>query len=379
MTEYMLRCLELAANAGGYAAPNPLVGCVVVHEGRIIGEGWHRRAGEPHAEVNALASVARPELLAESTLYVNLEPCSHWGRTPPCADRIIEAGIPRVVVGTVDPYAAVAGGGIRKLRAAGVEVTVGVLETECRALNRRFFTFHTQKRPYVTLKWAQTADGYLDNNRPADVPPAWMTGPVARVLVHRMRARAAAIVVGTATVARDDPSLTVREAGGPTPLRVVLDRVLRLSPEARVFDGAAPTLVLTDRGRGAEALKRYPRCEAEEMDFTGSAADRVGCLLALLHRRDIQSLFVEGGAALLKSFIDAGAWDEAVVFVAPLAVADLPGGTAAEPLGILAPSIPGTVVSEETLDGVKVFHRMAAPTQTFENPHSSNTDFADSV
>jgi diaminohydroxyphosphoribosylaminopyrimidine deaminase/5-amino-6-(5-phosphoribosylamino)uracil reductase len=349
--KYMRRCIELAARGEGLVAPNPLVGCVIVHREQIIGEGFHRRCGEAHAEVNAIASVADPALLRESTLYVNLEPCSHWGKTPPCADRIIEAGIPRVVVGMIDPYAEVAGRGIRRLRERGVEVVLGVLEAECRALNRRFVTYQTEKRPYVTLKWAQTADGYLDNNRPPGVAPAWMTGPVARTLVHRMRAAEAAILTGTNTIARDDPALTVRDAGGRDPLRVVLDRALRLSPAARVFDGAAPTLVVTDRGGAEKARRRYPRCEAAEIDFSRSVVPQ---LLDLLYAEKIQSLLVEGGEQLLRSFIGAGAWDEARVFVSPLSVRDLPGGTPAEPLGTKAPAIPGTVVGEETVGGVRL-------------------------
>jgi diaminohydroxyphosphoribosylaminopyrimidine deaminase/5-amino-6-(5-phosphoribosylamino)uracil reductase len=253
----------------------------------------------------------------------------------------------------IDPYVEVGGRGIRKLREAGVEVTLGVLETECRALNRRFVTYQTEKRPAVTLKWAQTADGYLDNNRPPGVAPAWMTGPVARTLVHRMRAREAAILTGTNTIDRDNPALTVRQAGGRDPLRVVLDRTLRLSPAARVFDGAAPTLVVTDRDGGEKAKQRYPRCEVAEIDFSGSIVPQ---LLDLLYRKKIQSLLVEGGEQLLRSFIEAGAWDEACVFVSPLSVRDLPGGTPTEPLGTPAPPIPGTVVGEETVGGVTLIH-----------------------
>jgi diaminohydroxyphosphoribosylaminopyrimidine deaminase/5-amino-6-(5-phosphoribosylamino)uracil reductase len=351
--KYMRRCLELAANGEGWTAPNPLVGCVIVHGGRIVGEGWHRRYGEAHAEVNAIASVADPAVLRESTLYVSLEPCSHWGKTPPCADLIVEKGIPRVVIGMIDPYAEVAGRGIRKLKEAGIEVTVGVLEAECRALNRRFITFQTERRPCVTLKWAQTVDGYLDNNRPCGVPPAWMTGRLSRTLVHRMRACSAAILTGTNTIERDNPSLTVRESGGKSPLRVVPDRTLRLSPAARVFDGETPTLVVTDRGNAVEARKRYPRCEAAEIDFSKPAVPQI---LDLLYERKIESLFVEGGEQLLRSFIEAGKWDEAYIFVSPLSVSDLPGGTPVEPLGTPAPPIPGIAVSRDVIDGVTLIY-----------------------
>jgi diaminohydroxyphosphoribosylaminopyrimidine deaminase/5-amino-6-(5-phosphoribosylamino)uracil reductase len=349
---YMRRCIELARNAEGYTSPNPMVGCVIVCGGTIVGEGYHHRAGEPHAEVNAIASVENPEILKNSTLYVNLEPCSHWGKTPPCADRIIAEGIPRVVVGMVDPFAEVAGNGIRKLREAGIDVTVGVLEAECRTLNRRFITFHAKKRPYITLKWAQTADGYLDNNRPATAPPAWMTGPAAKVMVHRLRAESDAILTGTNTIARDNPSLTVRESGGKNPLRVVLDRTLRLSPQACVFDNQALTRVLTAPDRGAEAAVRYPKCDIEEIDFTRGWRS----ILDVLYARQVQSLLVEGGAKILNSLINSGLWDEAYIFVSPLTVADLPGGTPAEPLGVKGPPMPGSVIAEEKLGDVTILY-----------------------
>ena len=352
----MRRCIELAGNGEGYVAPNPLVGCVIVQDGRIIGEGYHRQYGEAHAEVNAIASVSDPALLKTSTLYVSLEPCSHWGKTPPCADLIISKGIPRVVVGMVDPYAEVAGNGIRKLREAGIEVEVGILENECRELNRKFITVQEKKRPYVTLKWAQTVDGYLDNNRPANVPATWMTGPVAKTLVHRLRAQSASILAGTNTIQRDNPSLSVRESAGPNPLRVILDRTLRLNPESRVFDGEAPILVITDSLNASAATQRYPRCEIVEINFSGSVPEQV---LRLLYDRKIQSLFVEGGEQTLRSFIEADVWDEGYVFISSLRVADLAGGTANEPLGTRAPEIPGKTVEEKTIDGVKLIRTTA--------------------
>ena len=348
----MRRCIELARNAEGCTSPNPMVGCVIVREGRIVGEGYHHRVGEPHAEVNAIHSVGNPGWLKEATLYVSLEPCSHWGQTPPCADLIVDRGIPRVVVGTVDPFAEVSGNGIRKLRGAGIDVAVGVLEKECRELNRRFITYHTQKRPYITLKWAQTADGYLDNNRPASVPATWMTGPAAKTLVHRLRSASDAILTGTNTIERDNPSLTVRESGGKNPLRVVLDRTLRLSPEAHVFDGEAPALVLTELGCGPQAKMRYPFCETAEIDFSRSWP----AVFDALYARKIQSLFVEGGARILHSLIAAGWWDEAYVFASPMRVSELAGGMPAEPLGIKAPALPGTILSEQSIGGVSVYY-----------------------
>lgn len=343
--KYLRRCIELAANGEGLTSPNPMVGCVIVHGDRIIGEGYHHRAGEPHAEVHAIASVKKVEMLRDSTLYVNLEPCSHWGKTPPCADLIIARGIPRVVVGMEDPFAEVAGSGIRKLRAAGVEVTVGVLEAECRELNRRFITYHTEKRPYITLKWAQTADGYLDNDRLASAPPVWMTGPAARVVVHRLRAEADAILVGSHTILRDNPSLTVRESGGKNPLRVVLDRTLRLPPDARVFDGTAPTLVLTASEHVAEARERYPRGEIASVDFTAGWP----AILHVLYTRKIQSLLVEGGAQVLHSLLTARLWDEAFRFISPLRLGELPHGLGGA--GVRAPEIAGIPILKTTFGG----------------------------
>ncbi|MDR0955448.1 MAG: bifunctional diaminohydroxyphosphoribosylaminopyrimidine deaminase/5-amino-6-(5-phosphoribosylamino)uracil reductase RibD [Rikenellaceae bacterium] len=349
---YMCRCIELARNGEGTTSPNPMVGCVIVRGGQIIGEGYHHRAGEPHAEVNAIASITDAEALKEATLYVNLEPCSHWGKTPPCADLIIARGIPRVVVGMIDPFAAVCGNGIRKLREAGIEVEVGVLEQECRELNSRFITYHSQRRPYITLKWAQTADGYLDNNRPADTPATWMTGAVARTLVHRLRAVSDAILVGTRTVERDNPALTVREAGGKSPLRVVLDRSLRLDPSAQVFDGNTDTLVFTQVGNRSAASERYSLCEVAEIDFPSGWQ----AVLEVLYARNVQSLFVEGGAAVLASLIEAGLWDEAYIFVSPLTVNDLAGGSPTEPLGIKAPSLPEHLRAEKQIDGTSLYY-----------------------
>jgi len=347
----MRRCIELARNAEGHTSPNPMVGCLVVYDGRIIGEGYHHRAGEPHAEVNAIHSVENPEWLKESTLYVSLEPCSHWGKTPPCADLIISQRIPRVVVGMIDPFAQVSGNGIRRLREAGIEVEVGILEKECRELNRRFITYHTQKRPYITLKWAQTSDGYLDNNRPASVPATWMTGPIAKTLVHRLRAESDAILTGTNTIERDNPSLTVRESGGKNPLRVVLDRTLRLSLKAQVFDGETRTLVITDIGNGSQAQKRYPACEIEEIDFTKGWS----AIFDALYVRKVQSLFVEGGAYTLQSLISTGLWNEAYVFVSSMKVSDLSGGSPEEPRGIKAPVFSEEVATEIRIDKSQLF------------------------
>ena len=241
----MSRCIQLARNGFYGAAPNPMVGAVIVHDGKIIGEGYHVRCGGPHAEVNAVRSVRNPELLKESTIYVSLEPCSHYGKTPPCADLIVEKGIPRVVVGCMDPFAKVAGRGIRKLQEAGIEVTVGVLEAECLALNRRFITFHTHHRPYITLKWAESADGFMDSLRTdyeKEKPYAFST-PYTRMLVHRCRAEHQAILVGRQTALADNPSLNLRMWPGKSPLRLVMDRRGDLPGHLALFNDGAETRV----------------------------------------------------------------------------------------------------------------------------------------
>lgn len=307
--KYMRRCLELARNGLCNAAPNPMVGAVIVCDGRIIGEGYHVRCGEAHAEVNAVRSVADPSLLSRSTIYVSLEPCSHYGKTPPCADMLIEKGIPRIVIGCQDPFARVAGRGIQKLRDAGRDVTVGVLEAECLHLIRRFVTFHTHRRPYITLKWAQSADGYIDLCRTAG-SPAILSNPLTAMLVHKMRAEHSAILVGTRTALLDNPSLTVRQWYGRSPVRVVLDRTLSLPHSLHLFDGSTPTLVFTaSQGEPPAGVEYIP---------TDYSRDILPQILTTLHQRGLQSLLVEGGSQLLQSFIDAGLWDEISVEESPV-------------------------------------------------------------
>lgn len=306
--QYMARCLQLAHMAIGHTYPNPMVGSVVVHRGAIIGEGYHRKAGEPHAEVNAIHSVKNPDLLPESTLYVNLEPCAHFGRTPPCSLLIIQKNIKKVVVGCVDTYSEVAGKGIEMMRQHGIEVVTGVLEKESRQLNRRFFTFHERKRPHVILKWAQTLDGFIDLDRAANElgQPTWITNEYARRAVHRLRAQEQAIMVGTNTALNDNPSLTVRDWGGSNPLRIVLDRRDALPADLHLFDGQTPTVVIseTDLHRGLPVDRLVLPFDAQ----------LIPQLLQRLHQRQVQSLIVEGGRTLLQSFIDQGLWDEAWVF-----------------------------------------------------------------
>ncbi|MCR5819628.1 MAG: bifunctional diaminohydroxyphosphoribosylaminopyrimidine deaminase/5-amino-6-(5-phosphoribosylamino)uracil reductase RibD [Bacteroidaceae bacterium] len=290
--KYMYRCLQLARQGELFAFPNPMVGAVIVHEGRIIGEGWHRRCGGPHAEVNAIASV-HPEdirLLNQSTIYVSLEPCSHWGKTPPCADLIIEKGIRRVVCGCMDPFAKVRGRGIKRLREAGCEVVVGVLEVECRALNRRFMAVQTNGRPWITLKWAQSADGFIDRKRNsiADGKPCQFSTAWTRMKVHKLRAMHGAIVVGRRTWELDEPLLTTRFWPGPSPLRYVLSKSLAtLEPQrSPAQNSSAPAWIL---------------CHS------------IDELLLDMAERNIQSVLIEGGRDTLQGFIDRDLWDEAYI------------------------------------------------------------------
>lgn len=323
----MRRCLQLASLGCGHVAPNPMVGAVVVHEGRIIGEGYHRCYGKPHAEVNAIASVADESLLPQSTLYVSLEPCSHYGKTPPCAELIVAKRIPRVVVGCLDPFPAVSGRGVARLREAGIEVVTGVLEAECLALNRTFMTFQTRHRPFVTLKWAQSSDGFIDRLREPGEPAARISDDVSAVWVHRLRAEADAILVGTRTAIADNPSLTTRLWPGRSPLRIVLDEHARVPADRQLFTDGLPTLVVT--GPETDYPELSPSVEVVHLPF-GEAL--IPALLDELYRRRLQHLVVEGGAALLQSFIGAGHWDEARVETGPLV---LEQGVAAPSMGRL--------------------------------------------
>lgn len=317
----MHRCLELALLGAGNTAPNPMVGAVLVHQDgnnggdRIIGEGYHRQYGQTHAEVNCIALVNETDrpLIADSTLYVSLEPCAHHGKTPPCADLVIEKKIPRVVIGCRDPFPLVNGKGIEKLLEAGVEVIVGVLEKECVALNKRFFTFNTAHRPYIILKWAQSADGKI-------AAPEGMAGPGQRTLisneytnrlVHKWRSEEAAILVGTRTALMDDPSLTARLWNGPNPIRLVIDKELRLPTTLQLFDRNMRTIVFNTIRHGGHG----DRDEEENLFFyqLGTDGSLVNQLIMALYKLKIQSVLVEGGARLLQSFIDEDCWDEARV------------------------------------------------------------------
>lgn len=331
---YMQRCLELAALGAGSVSPNPMVGAVIVHDGKIIGEGYHQKYGEAHAEVNAVNAVIysysnHADLLKQSTIYVSLEPCAHYGKTPPCADLIIKHQIPTVVVGCRDPFAQVDGKGIEKLQAAGIEVKLGVLEKECQWLNRRFFTRVQKQRPYIILKWAQTADGFF---APADGSQHWITGPESGKLVHQWRAEEDAILVGKNTVLADNPQLNVRYAEGKSPKRVVIDRRLELSDTFNVFDQSVETLIFNEIKTDIDGKNKYIALE----DFDRFVPQYI---LFQLYLQDLQSVIIEGGAYTLKAFIDAGLWDEARIFT----------GASVLENGIKAPVITGATISERAV------------------------------
>ena len=306
--KFMRRCIELAIKAEGFTFPNPMVGSVIVYEGKIIGEGYHLRSGESHAEVNAINSVSDKTKLKSSKLYVNLEPCSHFGKTPPCSDYIISNGIRRIVIGTTDTSEKVSGRGAKKLLDAGCEVKTGVVEAECRRLNRRFFTFHEKKRPYITLKWAQSADGYLDIIRSDDhkPEPTWITGKPERVLVHKWRASEQAILVGAGTLRADEPRLNVREWKGNDPLKLILSSS-GFVRKASSFNDTDSRVVVFTHNSDAE-IRNGMKVILEESEPSAVQISRY------LYSCGIQSLFIEGGAEVFNHFISTGLWDEARIF-----------------------------------------------------------------
>lgn len=302
---YMQRCIQLAKKGIGNVSPNPLVGSVIVCEGKIIGEGYHQQYGKAHAEVNAVNSVKDKSLLAKSTLYVNLEPCAHYGKTPPCANLIIENKIPHVVIGCIDTFAKVSGKGIEMLKANGVKVEVGVLEKESLVLNKRFFTFHENKRPYVILKWAQTQDGFIAPEDNLHESKRWITNKKTQAIVHAWRKEEDAILVGKNTVVKDNPSLTVREVEGNSPIRVVLDKNLELYEEKKkykIFNSDSQIILFNQEKNFIENNLR-----GVKIDFSNNSELQI---LAKLYELNIQSLIIEGGAKVLQSFIDKGLFDE---------------------------------------------------------------------
>ncbi|NRD21139.1 bifunctional diaminohydroxyphosphoribosylaminopyrimidine deaminase/5-amino-6-(5-phosphoribosylamino)uracil reductase RibD [Winogradskyella eckloniae] len=317
---YIKRCLQIAKNGLGITRPNPMVGAVIVYNDQIIAEGFTSAYGGNHAEVNAINAVKDQSLLAKSTIYVTLEPCSHFGKTPPCSDLIVRHNIPNVVIGCIDDNPEVAGKGIAKLRASGCHVTVGVLEAECKAHHKRFFTFHNKKRPYILLKWAETADGFLAPIEKDEQKPVWITNQYSRQLVHKWRAEEQAILVGTNTVVADNPSLTVRDWSGENPIRVVLDRTSKLNTDYSIFNNDAKTIRIT----------------SETIDFEKPIAIQIA---TLLYHENINSVIIEGGSQTLQTFIDENLWDEARVFI----------GKTEFKSGIKAPQLTGHLISETTI------------------------------
>jgi diaminohydroxyphosphoribosylaminopyrimidine deaminase/5-amino-6-(5-phosphoribosylamino)uracil reductase len=337
----MRRCLELAQNGFKYVKPNPLVGAVIVHNGQIIGEGYHARFGGAHAEVNAIAQVKDTQTLGESTLYVNLEPCCHYGKTPPCSDLIIRSGIKKVVIGTRDTFPEVNGRGIAQLRDAGIDVVEGVLEKESQFLNRRFFVYHQYQRPYIILKWAQSADGYMARQ---DFSSKWISNDYSRLLVHQWRSEEAAILVGYNTALHDNPQLNSRDMSRHNPVRIVLDRENSLQDSVMLKDGSIPTIVFTQN----ENVRNDYNLEYIVTSFRPDVLPVV--VGRALHDRKIQSVIIEGGSSVLKIFMQAGAWDEARVFT----------GHEYFEGGISAPDLSSVPAEEYTLvnDKLQVFYNL---------------------
>jgi len=305
---YMKRCLELAKKGIPSTRPNPSVGAVLVHDGVIIGEGYTSPFGGHHGEVNCINSVKQIELIQYSTLYVSLEPCSHTGKTPPCADLIVKSQIPKVVIGCLDTFSEVSGKGIERLRQNGVEVEVNILEKECRELNKRFFTFHEKQRPFITLKWAETADNFIAPTTELHETERWITGEKANQFSHSLRSTEMAILIGKNTVFADNPSLTTRNFSGGNPVRIVIDKRLESWKSPRdffIYQEEAPTWIVNE-----ERNFRENTVEGIQISFEG---DILAQLMTILYERNIQSLLVEGGQITLQQFIDTGMWDEAFV------------------------------------------------------------------
>lgn len=308
---YIKRCLDIAKNGLGSTRPNPMVGSVIVHNQKIIGEGFTSKYGGNHAEVNAINSVKDKSLLKASTIYVTLEPCSHYGKTPPCSDLIIKHNIPKVVIGCVDDFEKVAGQGIKRLQDSGAEVIVGVLENECHEHHKRFFTFHNKKRPYIILKWAESADGFIAPKTKNEQKPVWITNTYSRQLVHKWRAEEQAILVGTATAIADNPSLTTRDFVGKNPTRIVLDRKGKLSNTLALFNAEAETIVICESTENKTTKHSNITHETIHWDSKSEIAQQI---VSILYKNNINSVIIEGGAQTLQTFIDENLWDEARVF-----------------------------------------------------------------
>lgn len=335
----MARCLELAKRGFGNTYPNPMVGSVIVYNGKIIGEGFHHKAGEPHAEVNAINSVKDKSLLANSTLYVNLEPCAHYGKTPPCSLLIIQNNIPRVVIGCTDSFSEVSGKGIAMMKEKGIEINVGVLEQESREINKRFFTFHEKKRPYVILKWAETKDGFIDISRQKDEygQPTWITNDIARKLVHKWRSEEESILVGTNTAIKDNPSLNVRDWYGSDPVRILIDKQLKVPDNYNILNGRVKTIVFTEKEKQNSKNNIFAKVDFE--------INGIKNMLNELFKNNIQSVIIEGGRMVLQSFIDENIWDEARCFVGDVYFKN----------GIKAPVLNEKPIKEDSIGNSKLY------------------------
>ena len=327
--KYINRCIQIAKNGLGTTRPNPMVGCVIVYNHTIIGEGFTSKYGGNHAEVNAIESVENKSLLKTSTLYVTLEPCSHYGKTPPCSDLIIANKIQNVVIGCIDDNKKVAGKGIEKLINAGCNVTVGVLEQACKAHHKRFFTFHNKKRPYIILKWAETKDGFIAPKSKDQQKPVWITNEHSRQLVHKWRTEEQAILVGTNTVLQDNPSLTAREWSGENPIRIIIDKDRGIPKSYAVFNAEALTKTITK----------------DDIDFSRHRALQI---CGILFKQEITSVIIEGGAKTLQDFIDEDLWDEARVFT----------GNKLFKQGVNAPNFSGRLTQETQVfeDVLKIYY-----------------------
>lgn len=325
---YIKRCIEIAKNGLGATRPNPMVGCIITHNNKIIGEGYTSKYGGNHAEVNAINSVLDKNLLKQVTLYVTLEPCSHFGKTPPCCNLIVKHQIPNIIIGCIDDNPEVAGKGIKKLKESGCEVTVGVLEKDCKSHHKRFFTFHNKKRPYIILKWAETIDGFIAPKSKNETQPVWITNEISKQMVHKWRAEEQAILVGTNTVIEDNPSLTTRDWIGENPIRIVIDKNEKLSKKHTVFNADAETILVSKNS----------------IDFSKNVAQQI---CDLLFQKNINSVIIEGGTKTLQTFIDENLWDEARVFK----------GQVKFKKGVKAPELKGRLISEENIitDTLKIY------------------------
>ncbi|MEP7169748.1 MAG: bifunctional diaminohydroxyphosphoribosylaminopyrimidine deaminase/5-amino-6-(5-phosphoribosylamino)uracil reductase RibD [Bacteroidota bacterium] len=336
---FMQRCIQLAEKGLGGAAPNPLVGCVIVYDSKIIGEGYHEKYGNHHAEVNAINSVKDKSLLSKSRMYVTLEPCSHFGKTPPCADLIIRHKIPEVIIGNKDPFEKVNGSGIKKLKDAGIKVTSGIFEKECRFMNRRFLVYHEKKRPYIILKWAQSGDGFIAPGKKSLVKTQTkvderihlISNEYSRILSHKWRSEEAAIMVGTNTARVDNPQLTVRNIPGKNPVRIVVDKNLKLDSSLHLFDQKTRTIVFTSKNK-----KASPNLDFVNINFQN---DVIKQILDHLYEQHIQSVMVEGGTILLESFIEKKLWNEARIFTSSTLLNS----------GVKAPEIKGKIFSAQNI------------------------------